>query len=1076
MESGKSAGAQGGFAFSLDAAAAVAILAAGLALLAGIANEQSFSTSQSATIAGDTLYALEGSGYIVRTLDTNSATQSAQLIREQLLAHLPKGFDANVTVSAFTASAEACADQKSFAACFPDANKTSGAAGAAAPQGTAFVSGSKVYVRKQPPGDCNVSYASFSGDEKSLRYQPRPSQAKAYAMLSEGLFSDSDANVTFDVNVTPSGYLACDQNVDVTLTVSVPEDVRKPIDLMLVTDRSGSMSWDGQLNLTTANDVFLDGSHAYVADGSAGLRIVDVSGKATPMLVGTYNSPGTAYGASVSGTYAYLSDGSAGLQIVDISNPSNPQLTGTYNSPGTAYGAAASGNYAYLADNDQGLRVVDVSNKSAPSSAGVIANIGNVREVSVSGNYAYAITTSNPGTGILDLEASGTQSVDIAIGQSSTNYSAAQAFMPASNTIREIGVYVRDVGGNPSQPLTVTLRDALPGSGNDLASGTISANAIGSSYGWETVAFSGNVEVDPSGTYYIVLSKSGSTSTSRYYRWGATALSVYGNGNAYSMSSGGFVTSLEPSDALFRTHHRARLGLQVIDISDPAAPVHVSSVSGTDPRNAYISGSYAYLADGSAGMHIIDITTKAAPSVLGTYNTTGTAYDVAAYGDGNAYVADGTSLQVVRITDPAAPSLAKSYPTPYSYKSLGINGDWAFISPGYGNGLTTFNIYTGPKINQARSSASRFVDFNGWQLPPDQMGLVSFNTSATLDRSLTTDKNSIKAAISALAASGGTDMSAGITSATAELNSARHNPQALKFEVLLSDGQSSTDPSAAAQSAADSGIVIYTIGFGGDADAGQLANVAGITGGQYYSASDANALENVFRLIALEVSEMANDANIFVPLIPGAAIADDGNGSIMDGNLVFNAGTVTKSSPYITTYRANFPCTNSSVCKASAFTFPGPGTKFVYRDLNSILHTVDFNASATLSFRTRDLNVAITSGSVIGPGNISLDARVENSGDLDASPTTLRLRLNDTNGQILSSHAVPALCSPKTPGCESYTSLFPSVSLGAEGVIYASVNDDGSMSECPIGNYFAVNCYGGPAVQVYSVQYYAWRN
>src|SRR4029079_11745086 len=43
-----------------------------------------------------------------------------------------------------------------------------------------------------------------------------------------------------------------------------------------------------------------------------------------PTLLGSYDSPGTAYGVEISGTRAYVADGASGLRIVNIANQANP--------------------------------------------------------------------------------------------------------------------------------------------------------------------------------------------------------------------------------------------------------------------------------------------------------------------------------------------------------------------------------------------------------------------------------------------------------------------------------------------------------------------------------------------------------------------------------------------------------------------------------------------------------------------------------------------------------------------------------------------------------------------------------
>ena len=83
-----------------------------------------------------------------------------------------------------------------------------------------------------------------------------------------------------------------------------------------------------------------------------------------PILMGTYSN--SVYGSvSVSGNYAYVAGGSSGLVIIDISNPSVPALTSTYNtSGGYANGVSVSGNYAYVANGNFGLDIFDIVGNS----------------------------------------------------------------------------------------------------------------------------------------------------------------------------------------------------------------------------------------------------------------------------------------------------------------------------------------------------------------------------------------------------------------------------------------------------------------------------------------------------------------------------------------------------------------------------------------------------------------------------------------------------------------------------------------------------------------------------------------
>ncbi|OPY54449.1 MAG: Cna protein B-type domain protein [Methanosaeta sp. PtaU1.Bin112] len=134
--------------------------------------------------------------------------------------------------------------------------------------------------------------------------------------------------------------------------------------------------------------VALSGSYAYVAVGSLGLQIIDISNPASPFIVGAYNTPDYANGLAVYGSYAYVADDTSGLQIIDVSNPSSPFLKGSYNTPYYAYGVALSDSYAYVADGG-GLQIIDVNNPASPFLVGACNTPVFAMSVALSGSYAY---------------------------------------------------------------------------------------------------------------------------------------------------------------------------------------------------------------------------------------------------------------------------------------------------------------------------------------------------------------------------------------------------------------------------------------------------------------------------------------------------------------------------------------------------------------------------------------------------------------------------------------------------------------------------------------------------------------
>ena len=103
------------------------------------------------------------------------------------------------------------------------------------------------------------------------------------------------------------------------------------------------------------------GNYAYVALGSGGLAVFDVSDPTNCVQVGGFDTSGSAVGVAVSGNYAYVADEYEGLQVVDVSNPADPVRVGGYAAGGFAGDVALWGHHAYVTVAT-GLQVIDVRN------------------------------------------------------------------------------------------------------------------------------------------------------------------------------------------------------------------------------------------------------------------------------------------------------------------------------------------------------------------------------------------------------------------------------------------------------------------------------------------------------------------------------------------------------------------------------------------------------------------------------------------------------------------------------------------------------------------------------------------
>jgi|GEM_PF-1174599 len=144
-----------------------------------------------------------------------------------------------------------------------------------------------------------------------------------------------------------------------------------------------------------ANNVDVAGNYAYVAAGSTGLQVVDVSNHTAPRIVASLDTNGNANDVRIVGGFAYVADGTAGLKIIDISNPLAPRLSASLATGGDAWDVVVYSGRAYIAAGPAGLKIADVSNPAAPVLLGGIDTPGTAKGVDVSGNIA-AVADGGP--------------------------------------------------------------------------------------------------------------------------------------------------------------------------------------------------------------------------------------------------------------------------------------------------------------------------------------------------------------------------------------------------------------------------------------------------------------------------------------------------------------------------------------------------------------------------------------------------------------------------------------------------------------------------------------------------------
>jgi hypothetical protein len=157
----------------------------------------------------------------------------------------------------------------------------------------------------------------------------------------------------------------------------------------------------GRFELPFASSIEAHSSLVYVGSTTNGgmFKILDATNPALPVELFSMPTDATV-DLTVRGNYAYLADGSGGLRIVDVSTPSQAHQVGQYNQC-NASGVDISGdtNKAYLACDD-GITILDISNKATPVLLGSLTLPGNEQfpdynrawSILVDGSTAYVGT------------------------------------------------------------------------------------------------------------------------------------------------------------------------------------------------------------------------------------------------------------------------------------------------------------------------------------------------------------------------------------------------------------------------------------------------------------------------------------------------------------------------------------------------------------------------------------------------------------------------------------------------------------------------------------------------------------
>ena len=565
-------------------------------------------------------------------------------------------------------------------------------------------------LRERIAGSTPVSVTSALGNRTQLSMFPTGLKLGTQLRPMTQIHLASDyTDVAISSTDAPYLYAASDWGFEI-FSLSEPT---KPV-------RIAEIATPGQ-----ARSIVVDGGTAYVADGTAGVHVIDISVPTAPKVVKTLGGFTDARKVETAGNNLYVLGTERGLLVFnqnDARNAQTPRPRRFFRTAGTPMNVVIRDKTIYVSDDRHGLYILEQSPFGDFVFQSVVPVLANAYEIAETADAAYAFIASGNLT-LVDV----TDIQNPEAGLRLNTPGSATGIQLRNNTVyltdQQAGLHIIDVH-NPQQPrrissqptfgnaTDVVIRDALAyvadGKGgiqtldisNPESPRWLHRYAFGGSvYGLDVIE---TTEGEP--TVYVANGVSGLSTlefTTPYHgtlarnlsfptaalnfeeQLGSASCTKVRVQNGYGFvaaETGMFVvnfaantvvahipTTAPVSDIALHEGY-AYLCAESLIVVDSRVPQQSRIVSERDvPGSAYrvvvdaASPSSAYVAALEGGLHIFDITSPAVPRPVGHYVTRGNATGVRVTGD-RAYLLDsGVGVTVLDVSEPRAPKLHGVY-------------------------------------------------------------------------------------------------------------------------------------------------------------------------------------------------------------------------------------------------------------------------------------------------------------------------------------------------------------------------------------------------------------------------------
>ncbi len=477
--------------------------------------------------------------------------------------------------------------------------------------------------------------------------------------------------------------------------------------------------------------VFAAGSVVYYGLGNK-VQIASFSNPAAPVKIGSVILSDVVEDlvrTSINGVQYLVVSGGSKMWLINVQNPITPSLVATVEvaTGTTAEGIATSGTYAYVAGGGAGFKVYNIATPASPVLVSSIDSLAYCESVIISGQYAYIAAGSrshilditNPAAPLYVGRIAGYggyhQHINVRSGYAYVcNYDASLAVVNVTN---------------PASPVNVM----------ELPSGYRTARIVfDGNYAYVAVGDTGMViynVVNPASPVLTSKIKTTGRAASLYY--GAITISGVPTGHIFianrnpapgvsainvstpaSPVTSAFLSALAaPTGTAYVPYYSAgkvyvaygTAGLRIIDVSNPSSASLLGTADlGGDSRAVVVSGNYAYVAARDSGVYVVDVTNAASPVKIKTIKTA-RARGIAIGGTNVFVAASDSGIGVIDITNPTTASLVKYTGSSVYGENVAVNGTIAGLTD-YGK-ITFFDI-TNPTTPVKKGATGDFKTGN----------------------------------------------------------------------------------------------------------------------------------------------------------------------------------------------------------------------------------------------------------------------------------------------------------------------------------------------------------------------------